>query len=78
MSRLMLSAAYCDQSSKGQLHVTKNHSLKLESLMPGKVLRYNFSFDNSLLKRLWNSSKVNESSLTKIITSFTSFCEFFN
>jgi len=43
-----------------------------------KALRYNFSFGNFLSKRLQNLMKVNESSLTKIITSLTSFCKFFN
>jgi hypothetical protein len=33
---------------------------------------------NSLLKQLWNLAKVNKLSLTKIITSFTSFFEFFD
>jgi len=41
-----------------------------------KALHYNFSFGNSLPKWLRNLTKVNKSSLTKIITSFTSFHEF--
>jgi len=40
-----------------------------------KALCYSFSFGNSLSKQ---KTKVNKSSLAKIITSFTSFCEFFN
>jgi hypothetical protein len=46
-------------------------------LVGSKALRYNFSFDNSLSKQLLNLMKVIESSLTKIITSFTCLCEFF-
>jgi len=38
----------------------------------GKALRYNFSFGNSLSKQLWNLTKVNTSSLTKLIPSLTS------
>ncbi len=43
-----------------------------------KALCYNFSFGNSLSKQLRNLTNVNKSSLTKIKTSFTSLCEFFN
>ncbi len=42
------------------------------------LLHYNFSFSNSLSKQLRNLMKVNKSSLTKIITSFPSFHQFFN
>jgi len=46
--------------------------------IPSKTLRYNFSFGNFLLEKLQNIMKVMRLSLTKIITSFTSFIEFFN
>jgi len=47
-------------------------------LLYTKALRYNFSFGNSLSKRLRNLMKVNKLRLAKIITSSTSFCKFFN
>ncbi len=43
-----------------------------------KALHYIFLLGNSLSKPLRNLTKVNESSLTKIITSFSSFHKFFN
>jgi len=51
--------------------------LDLNKMVASKALRYNFSFGNSLSKQLQNLTKVNKSCLAKIITSFTSFCEFF-
>jgi len=53
-------------------------SFKKLWLIDNKALCYNFSFSNSLSKRIRNLMKVIKLSWTKIITSFTGFYKFFN